>query len=430
MNQFPRPLRASFWDVAFYSLMVGLGETYITAFALALGFSEQNSGMMATFPILIASFVQIWAGTGVRWLGSQRRWVLLCACGQALALLGLSVIGFIHPAYSEQLVAILFVCVTIYWSSALSASPSWNSWIASIVPDPLRTPFFAIRARIAQFCTVLGLVTTGFWLQQIHDNANRSLVFGMVFAVSGMCRLISAYFLSRHPDTICEFKMRGLHRIFGRDGFAWLCERRTGVIVLFMLSTHFAVHISGPYFNAYMLRHLKLDYFDYMILISASFVARVLTGGWLQRFAIHYGATSLTHVGSFLVIFTPVLWVFSDAFAYMFLLQIFTGIAWGCHELGVTLMLMEKQSHDERARLLTLTNLLNSSAMFLGSSFGYWLLAHEVLEAQHYYRIFTVSTVLRTLPFLVLTILGDSRLRPTQWIRQLFYGGRRIFRSS
>lgn len=428
MPLYPQTLRASFWDIAFYSLMVGLSETYIAAFALALGFSAQTSGMIATIPLLVASILQVFAGIGVRILQSHRRWVLVCASTQALTLLGLSVIGFTYEGYDQNLQRSVFCLVTLYWAAAVSSSPSWNAWVAGSVPDGLRTSFFALRARIGQLCTVVGLAVTGLALQSIHDGGQKLRAFGVIFAVAGLCRLVSTFFLSRHPESRTASRSAGLRMLLHPHGRAWLRERRTSVIILFMLTTHFAINVSGPYFNAYMLKHLGLSYQDYMILIGTSFITRVLAGGYFQKFAQKYGATSLTHLGSLLVIPSAILWNFSDSFAYLFVLHIFTGVAWGCHELGVTLLLLDKQGPEERARFLTLTNLSNAIAMFLGSTSGYLLLAHDQLRTEHYHTIFALSTLLRIVPFAILPLLGDSQLKMRGWARQLAYGGRRLFK--
>jgi MFS family permease len=177
-----------------------------------------------------------------------------------------------------------------------------------------------------------------------------------------------------------------------------------------MLTTQFAINISGPYFNAYMLEQLDLDYHHYMILIGTSFVTRILAGGWFQRLADKLGSTTLTHLGALLVIPSPTLWLWSDAFPYLVLAQVYTGIAWGCHELGMTLMLIDKQDHIERARLLTITTLLNSSMMCLGSLIGFYFLKAQTLAPGDYHFIFVLSACLRLIPFALLFWIGDSSL--------------------
>ena len=46
-------------DAAAYSVMVGCGETYLPAFALALGLGPIVAGMVASVPLLVGATVQL-----------------------------------------------------------------------------------------------------------------------------------------------------------------------------------------------------------------------------------------------------------------------------------------------------------------------------------------------------------------------------------
>src|SRR5689334_23383260 len=69
-------LAASLGDAAGVSAMIGLGETYFAAFALALGTGETFAGLVATLPMLAGAAIQL--GTP-RFLAKQRsykKWVI------------------------------------------------------------------------------------------------------------------------------------------------------------------------------------------------------------------------------------------------------------------------------------------------------------------------------------------------------------------
>ena len=55
-SQHERDLRAITADGVFFSVMVGLGEAYVPAFALAVGLGEIVAGLVATVPMLAAPF--------------------------------------------------------------------------------------------------------------------------------------------------------------------------------------------------------------------------------------------------------------------------------------------------------------------------------------------------------------------------------------
>ncbi len=409
-NQLPASLQVSLWDVAFYSLMVGLGETYLSAFVLTMGFSERASGLLITLPTLIGSVIQLLSALCVRLFGSQRKWVMISASIQATSLLGLSALGLGLPLSDVAKERAVFGLITAYWTFGLAAGPSWSSWIGSIVPDHCRTHFFAYRTRVAQLFTVVGLIVAGLALETRGPGELKLPIFALLFAVSALCRYISVGFLKQHPEGMIKPSIDA-RNLLKPDFWRWLAARRTFTIIVFLFVTQIATNVSGPFFNAYMLKHLALDYEHYVALVSIAFATRVLSGGALQRLAHRLGSTTLTHLGAFLIVPIPALWVLTDSFGWLLLFQALTGFAWGCHELGVTLLYMEKQSHHERAGLMTITQLLNASAMFLGSWIGFLMLGSGPTQAFSYYSIFIASSCLRLLPIFALPLLGDSRIR-------------------
>jgi hypothetical protein len=52
-------LRASCIDGCMFSVMVGAGETYFPAFALALGVDKVTAGLVATVPMLFGAAIQL-----------------------------------------------------------------------------------------------------------------------------------------------------------------------------------------------------------------------------------------------------------------------------------------------------------------------------------------------------------------------------------
>ncbi|WP_141734928.1 MFS transporter [Oligoflexus tunisiensis] len=406
----PPPLRASLWDVTFYSLMVGMAETYLSAFVLTMGFSERASGLLVTLPMLIGSVIQLASGFCAQFFRSQKFWVMVSASiqGSALVLLALLSYGWTISPLSNDIT--VFVLISVYWTFGLAAGPSWSSWIGSIVPDEQRTHFFSYRTRVAQFFTLLGLLVAGLALETQSETPQRLPIFALLFFVSGLCRYISVVFLAKHPDSLVR-PLVDARALFKKSFWSWLAEKRSLVIILFLFLTQIATNISGPFFNAYMLKQLELDYHDYMILISTAFVARVVGGGVMHKLAHNLGSTTLTHLGALLIAPLPMLWIVSSNFTWLFLIQTFSGFAWGCHELGVTLMILDKHSHRERISLLTITQLLNATATFLGSWIGFMILGAGTLTAANYFHVFILSSVLRFVPVMVLARLGDSRLR-------------------
>ena len=173
--------------------MVGMGETYFPAFALALGLGQIVSGLVASVPLLIGAVLQLMSPYAVRWLGSNRRWCVLCVLLQGLSflpLVGAALVGEL-PAWA------LFGFVALYWAGGLGATPAWQTWMETVVPYHVRAPFFAMRTRFGQGGVLVGFLAGGFSLQYGKQHGIVLKMFAAIFAVAFVCRMISARFLSR-----------------------------------------------------------------------------------------------------------------------------------------------------------------------------------------------------------------------------------------
>ena len=86
-------LRAILGDGVAFSVMVGIGESYLPAFVLAMGLGQVAAGLITTIPLLVGSLLQLVSPWAVARLRSHRRWVVLCATCQAASFLPLALGG-------------------------------------------------------------------------------------------------------------------------------------------------------------------------------------------------------------------------------------------------------------------------------------------------------------------------------------------------
>ena len=390
-----RTLQASIWDGAFYSLMIGLGETYLAAFALALGMGEVATGQLTVVPVLIGAVLQFVGQRGVYWLRSRRKWVVVCAGAQAVALSGVAVLGMMRSLRPEW----LFLLASIYWSAGLSAGPAWNAWISTVVPRDLRLRFFSQRNRVIQLFTLAGLMSSGVVLYFAKGSTYYIEVFSALFILAAFCRGISLWFLSRQGDSVALQKET---KVSWQARFSILKSNRTSLFLAFLFLMNFAVHWSAPYFTPYMLKQLNLDYLSYMVLVSVAFLARIVSYPFLERIAEKRGIGILMIIGCLGVMPSPALWVVSDRFAYLMVLQAYSGVCWGAWELGVALAIFERHNTADLAKFYSIVNFLNALGMVIGSALAATLFASGAPVVADYHRVFLSSTCVRIIPLLIL----------------------------
>src|SRR5262245_18191005 len=120
-----RDLRASVADGAAFSVMVGVGETYLPAFVLALGIGEVAAGLVASLPQVAGAILQLASPRAVHFLGSHRRWVVLSAFIHSLSFVPL-VVAALRGSIA---LPFIFLIASIYWGSGMATGPAWNTWM-------------------------------------------------------------------------------------------------------------------------------------------------------------------------------------------------------------------------------------------------------------------------------------------------------------
>jgi MFS family permease len=396
----------------FFSAMVGLGEAYVPAFALAAGLGEVAAGLVASVPMLAGAVLQLVTPVAVRRLGSYRRWVVISARLQALSFLPL----IAGAAVGE--VSLLWVGLASvgYWGFGMSTGPAWNAWVTSLVPVEIRARFFARRARAAQAALFVGLLVGGLALEAGRTHGVVMPVFAGLFAGALLCRLVSSGFLASQSE---RPGLAQSHRALAASA-VWERLREAGSVRLltYLLAAQGVTNIAAPYFTPYMLGPLALSYEQFMTLTAASFLARMAVLPLLGRIAQERGARSILRLGGFGIVPLPLLWLVSDAFAYLLAIQLIAGVAWGALEFATTLSFFEGVAESDRASVLAVFNLCNALAIALGAVTGACLFVWLDGSPAVYAWLFAVSSAGRLLSAALLRrtpaserVPSDVRLR-------------------
>jgi MFS family permease len=397
-----RNLVCSGTDAASFGLMVGLGETYLPAFALALGMGETSSGLIASLPVVVGGILQLFSMRAMKWLGTEQRWIVACAIVQACAFIPL-VIAAIHGTIS---LPILMVIASVYWTCGLASGPAWNTWMDSIVPATIRANYFSRRSRLQQSCTLVALIASGLMLQTAQSGQWLMIGFATLFTLSSIVRFVSAASLAAH-HTDDRLARRAMQQHSGSSAGS---IRRSGKrLLVYLVVVQVFVQISGPFFAPYMLKQLEFGYFQYVFLVSVAFLSRIIAVTQWTKIAHHFGAATLMWIGGIALVPLSSMWIVSTNMGWLALTQVCSGIAWAAYELGFFLLFFERIPSQRRTKMLTYYNLGNTIAMFAGASIGAAILTRMDCSREAYYVLFGASGVGR---FLALFLLLRANLKP------------------
>jgi MFS family permease len=383
-----RDLHSISGDGISHAAMIGLGETYFPAFALALGHGEAAAGLLGSAPLLAGALLQLVTPRGVHALGSYRRWLVLCAAVQAasfLPLLGCARLG------SAPLL-LLFAISSLYWACGFSAGSAWNAWVAELVPPSLRAHYFARRARLTQIALVLSLAFGGAVLYAAERASAVGAGFLALFALAAIARAISTAYLVRQSEVPLAEERHSLD--LNAHALLRLAQGRPGRLFAYLVPLQLAVHVAAPYFTPFMLQRLELSYAQFVALTGAAFLSRVLAMPALGRAARRSGPRRMLIAAGLLLASLPALWLVSDDFVYLLALQLAAGAAWGAHELAVMLLLFDALDPKLRLPVLSAYQFANASAIVGGALLGSAILTSYPSELA-YAWIFVASTLAR-----------------------------------
>ncbi|HEX5046596.1 MAG TPA: MFS transporter, partial [Gammaproteobacteria bacterium] len=277
-----RALRHSVRDGMWFSVQVGAGETYFSAFALFLRATAAEVALLSTLPPLLGSTAQLFSA----WLGGyvgRKRLVLVGCALQALLWLPILLVPLLFERHG---ITALLVLLAFYFSANNLATPQWTSIMRDLVSEKRRGRYFGYRTRLTTIATFLALVACGALLHEL-DRAGRTYHgFVLIFLIAFVARMISVYHLTFLHERDDPTPAPDMH-----IGHWWSSLKSTGAIGF---STYFAlmntaVGISAPFFTVYMLRDLELSYLQFTVLIAASVIVQFLMLHTWGRMADVYG---------------------------------------------------------------------------------------------------------------------------------------------
>ena len=400
-----RNLRLSIIDGGCFSTMVGIGETYLSAFVLAVSGNQVASGLVTTVPQLAGALLQMVTPRAVGRINSHRRWVITCVACQALSFVPLTIAAL--TGYFPMIV--IFALASLYWGAGMAAGSAWNTWMGRVIAPTLRANFFAIRTRVMQACTLAGVLAGGFILEYGEKQGHPVASYAVLFVGACIMRLISARMLVGMTEPAVSDEH---HRIMPIREVMSHFLSHDGRLLVYILAVQFGQQIAAPYFNPFLLKESSFNYWQYTLLLSAAYIGRSAAAPAWGRFARRLGTQRLLAAGGLGIIPLAALWLVSSSFWYLLALQFIAGACWSAFDLATMLLYLETIDADERTSVLTGMNLFNALAFVGGSILGGGLLSALGGGRQAYVVVFGLSTLVRLATIVLLIRLPRYKLSP------------------
>ncbi len=402
-------MRLSTVDSALHSAMVGLGESYLVAFALAAGLGEVAGGLVTPVPQFAGAAAALLMPRVLAAVGSIRAVTVL-----AVVLQGSSLLAYAGAAVWAQAgpggtlpAWVLFVLSGLYWTGAYTSSPVWNVWAGTMFPGRVRARFFGRRSRVSHVSTVLALAAGGLLLGRDGVEAQgRVWLYALLFGAAGAARLASAFIMTRQservplPGGLRDMRFGEVLREFRRGANG----RVLAATLVFNAATATLVSFLTPY----LLDALRLPYRGYMLLIAAAMVTKALVAPLAGELAGRIGAARVVAIGACAVAPLPALWLVSPGYGWLVVVHVLSGAAWACYELSAFVLTFEAVGDERRVGLLARFNLLNNAALALGAGAGAMVLRAVGADGHRVLFVVALAAGVGALPVIAWALRGHG----------------------
>lgn len=390
--------------------MVGAGEAFFVAYALHLGFSQLESGMLVTVPIVIGGILQIIAPYGIDKLGSYKTWTVVGVFFQSIIFL---LFVFFETELASSFNLFLFF-VSLYWALSLGITPSWNSWISALLPSESIRPFFSVRNIVLSVGTLMGLLFSGLMLQFAPDQIVGISKFSLIFLLCFIFRNISLLSLVKQKNV--EFVKLKPKQTKEHD------QSKSKFIFRFILFSSLikiGVYFSASFFAPYMLKQLEFNYMQFTAILAISFMGRAIVGKVIKKHIKNFDMNLIYLISAIGISIIPFLWSTMGSFWGIFALELVTGFMWGTFEIAFFVTCFEEIPTEEQSRTISKYNFMHTLCIAIGSFSGLYMFSQMDQTITSYHEIFLYSSLLRfaAVFFFPRKKLMDAHSQPSIFIR-------------
>ncbi|WP_235355075.1 MFS transporter [Aliterella atlantica] len=373
-------LKASTIDGVFAAIFTSItGGVLLTNFLLQLGATPVEIGMLSSIPMLLNLLQPLGAYFGDR--TNSRHNYCLWIFGTARLLWLVLIVGIGWISWSgdnpHQLVSWTLAMVVVTHLLESLGSSAWLSWMAVLVPHRLRGRYFGFRNSAASLTNLIGVPLLGFavsaWPSGTIEGYAVVLFLGVVV---GLISLACQFFM---VDVNPQLKAKEQAQAKDSDSPAGFHFSANFLMFLLYFGLWmFAVNLSLPFFNLYLLDNLHLDLNWATLYGSLTAAANLALLIWWGKLADKIGNRPLLLALGILGAVTPLFWLgtSNDSFSlwvWLPLIHLFTGGIWAALDLCSSNIQMEIAPMDHPSAYFAVAAAVAGVSGALGTTAGGFL---------------------------------------------------------
>lgn len=381
-----RSRKYSLKDSASVNATVGLGDNYISAYAVALGASPAHIGLLTSIPNLIAPLAQLATSKSME-KNTRKQIFSKAILIQSLLWLPIILVSFLFLKNITYAPILLVIFYTVYALFGNFAAPAWVSWMGDLIDPKEAGKFLGLRNKIGGITGLVSMIIGGIILDFFKHQAEITtkiyfafIGFGIIFFLAMAFRLLSRHFVLKQHEPHFRFEKDHYFSFF--QFIKKIPKSNYGKFSLYVALIVLATNIAGPYYTIYLLRDLKFSYIQFMLIsVSSAIATFVFISKW-GKFADKHGNVQMLKITSLLIPIICFLWPITAflpvqyIFPFLLVINFISGYAWAGFNMAAGNFVFEAATPQRRGLCSAYSSIMNGLGVVVGATIGSILVTH------------------------------------------------------
>jgi MFS family permease len=285
-----------------------IGGAPFTMFAYGLGATELYFGLLVAMPFL-ATLLSLPASLWIDASGARKRIFMISMLTQRLVWLGIAIVPTLlyrsgWPVGPQLALFTFMALMALHHITGAIGGPAWVSWMADLVPDPIRGRYFARRRQWGIISSIPAAWIAGIVLDTFARDGDPTAAIvwaAILFGVTSLAGIADVLLFQFVPDVAPQHATRPqkgapilgtLVRPLKDKQFVWFC--------LYVAMLTMAVAPMGQFANLYLVEKLgiKSTQIQLMMLVAPLLGQFLIVPIW-GRMADRYGRKPMMAISTF-----------------------------------------------------------------------------------------------------------------------------------
>ena len=385
-------LRKSLYWVIFgvtagmFGNVVTTGSTWSGFQRIVLGANDFQLGLIAAIPVAL-NVAQLFISYYMERKRNRRFLFLFFGIVGRFFWIPIALVPYLFPSFSVDRriwLVIVFVAFVAIGNSFVNLG--FGSLMGDLVPMRIRGQYFGVRQRVMLAAAVICGVIVAAMIDTLGE-----IGYTIALVLAGVTTImdIVCFLFFKWPD-MAEPE-GGVDRTPIRVMLKEVLVNKPFMkVVLFFTLWQFAVGISSPFFNVFMLEELNMSFIQMTLYTQiASNIVTVLTVSRWGRLIDRYGNKTIMQLVILVNCLSPLPWLLATpkAIWYVLLSNVVSGCFWPVMDLAQQNLYLNQSPRMHRSMYVAVFfSCINLAGIALGNAVGGWLMqnAFKQLEALHF----------------------------------------------